>query len=368
MPMPDPKKRSLLPDQYRLLVEGGPILIWRSGTDSKCDYVNDAWLVFTGRSFDWEVGDGWAEGVHPDDRQDCLQTYRRHFEQRLPFQMEFRLRRHDGLYRHVLDRGAPFADEQGAFGGFIGSCVDIQDRKETEEAKDAFLRMMAHELRTPLSSMAMFVEIMRRTAARGTLNPPEAFAKLDAQIDRLDRLVDDLSRSSRLKELELSLEDLELGDLIKRVVEFRWKTFREARNDRRHVIEWQGIGQPRWVRGDRMRLEQVFTNLLDNAIKYSPGGGAIRVSLGTRNGLHSVSIADPGIGVPSEEVSLLTHRFFRASNASRENYSGLGLGLSVANEILERHEGVLEFESQIGKGTTATACLPAISPRPDTVS
>ena len=357
--MENSNKPSLALDQYRLLVEQSPVLIWRSGQDAKRDYFNESWLRFTGRSFEQEEGDGWMHGVHPEDLPECLATYRRHFEGRSSFQMEYRLRRHDGAYRHVLDRGAPFSGPAGVHVGFIGSCTDVQDRREAEEAKEAFLRMMAHELRTPLSSMRMFVEIMRRTAARGALNPPETFAKLDGQIDRLDRLVDDLSRSSRLKELELSLENLELGDLVKRVVEFRWRTAREARNDWRHSIEWEGAAEARWIRGDRLRLEQVFTNLLDNAIKYSPRGGTIRVALAARNGWHCVSFADPGIGVPPAEVPLLTRRFFRASNASRENYPGLGLGLSVASEIVKRHRGVLEFHSEVGVGTTATVCLPA---------
>jgi PAS domain S-box-containing protein len=356
---PDPGRPSLAPDQYRFVVENGPLLIRRMGPAAKCDYVNEAWLRFTGRSFDQEVGDGWVRGVHPDDLPGCLATYSRQFERRNDVEMEYRLMRHDGVYRYIWDREAPLRDHRGDFVGYIGSCIDIQDRKEAEEATGALLRMMAHELRTPLSSMRMFVEIMRRAGARGVTNPPESFAKLDAQIDRLDRLVNDLSRSGRQKELELSLESLELGNLVKRVVESRWQTLRETREDLRHWIEWEGIEQSHWVRADRLRLEQVFTNLLDNALKYSPRGGTIRIALGEREGMHFVSFADPGIGVPAKETPLLTRQFFRASNASRENYPGLGLGLSLVNEIIAGHRGALRFHSELDKGTTVTVCLPA---------
>jgi two-component system CheB/CheR fusion protein len=120
--------RALPPEQYRLLVESSPVMIWRSGLDSKCDYFNETWLAFTGRTFEQELGNGWAEGVHSEDFDRCLAIYLDHFGRRAVFEMEYRLRRHDGVYRYIFDRGVPFFDEAGQFGGFIGSCVDVDER------------------------------------------------------------------------------------------------------------------------------------------------------------------------------------------------------------------------------------------------
>ncbi len=124
----------LQPDEYAILVEQSPILIWRARTDGLCDYFNQRWLAFTGRTMDQEFGNGWAEGVHPDDLDRCLEIYLSHFERREIFEMEYRLRRHDGAWRWLFDRGVPMYHPDGSFGGYIGSCTDITERKEAQAA------------------------------------------------------------------------------------------------------------------------------------------------------------------------------------------------------------------------------------------
>lgn len=119
-------------EEYRALVEQSPTMVWRSGLDAGCDYVNSRWLAFTGRTLAQELGEAWAESVHPDDVEASRALYLDHFARREPFEREHRLRRHDGTYRYVRDRGAPYHDADGAFAGFIGSCVDIDDRRRAE--------------------------------------------------------------------------------------------------------------------------------------------------------------------------------------------------------------------------------------------
>ena len=117
-------------DQYRLIVESAPNMIWRAGTDSLCDYFNATWLAFTGRTQEQEYGNGWAEGVHPDDFDRCVKYYMENFEARRAFEMEYRLRRHDGEWRWINDMGVPFHDDDGVFAGYIGSCMDVTDKVE----------------------------------------------------------------------------------------------------------------------------------------------------------------------------------------------------------------------------------------------
>ncbi len=116
--------------EYKTIVETAPNLIWRSGLDAKCYYFNKTWLDFTGRTFEQEYGDGWAEGVHPDDLERCVKIYLDNFGNKTPFEMEYRLRRHDGVWRWINDRGVPAVDESGVFSGFVGSCLDVTDKVE----------------------------------------------------------------------------------------------------------------------------------------------------------------------------------------------------------------------------------------------
>ncbi|MEI8291878.1 MAG: PAS domain S-box protein, partial [Verrucomicrobiota bacterium] len=121
-------------DFYLSLLENAPAMVWRAGTDAKCDWFNASWLKFTGRRMEQEVGDGWAEGVHPEDLNRCVKLYLDSFHKREPFEMEYRLRRHDGKFRWITDSGVPFNNLDGSFGGYIGYCHDINDRRETDAA------------------------------------------------------------------------------------------------------------------------------------------------------------------------------------------------------------------------------------------
>lgn len=125
--------------EYKAIVELSPNMIWRSGTDTRCNYFNETWLRFTGKRLEDEVGDGWAEGVHPDDMELCIKTYLESFHKQKSFEMEYRLIRFDGQWRWINDRGVPFFDESGDFAGYIGSCIDV-----TEKIEGKRLTEMAH--------------------------------------------------------------------------------------------------------------------------------------------------------------------------------------------------------------------------------
>ena len=134
-------------EEYKLLVEKAPIMIWRANVTMECDYFNEIWLAFTGRPMEQETGNGWAEGVHPEDFGRCLKIYTEHFTRREIFEMEYRLRRYDGVYRWIFDRGVPYSDSEGNFKGYIGSCIDVTERREAREALKRAQELEIEQLR-----------------------------------------------------------------------------------------------------------------------------------------------------------------------------------------------------------------------------
>jgi len=121
--------------EYQALIEQAPILIWRANKDALCDYFNERWLAFRGRTMEQEYGNGWAEeGVHPDDLDRCLKIYQESFNKHEIFEMEYRLKRYDGVFRWIFDRGVPYYDDRGGFSGYIGSCIDVTERVEAQAA------------------------------------------------------------------------------------------------------------------------------------------------------------------------------------------------------------------------------------------
>ncbi|HYQ18015.1 MAG TPA: histidine kinase dimerization/phosphoacceptor domain -containing protein [Polyangiaceae bacterium] len=133
--------------RFRLLADNAPVMLWMSGLDGSCEFFNTTWLEFTGRTLAQERGNGWAEGVHADDFQDCMDIYLNAFVARRAFRMEYRLRRHDGQYRWILDQGVPRYAAQQVFEGFIGSCVDITEMRESAEALRARSLALSSALR-----------------------------------------------------------------------------------------------------------------------------------------------------------------------------------------------------------------------------
>ncbi len=340
------------------VVEHSPAMMWRSGPDAKHDYVNGTWLRFTGRRLEEEVGDGWVEGIHPDDRVKRLAVEQLHAADGTPFEARYRLRRHDGEYRPVLDRGAPYR-EDGEFRGFIGFCIDLGERGEADQAaRDGFFRAIAHELRTPLQALRMLVEIVRRSAEAGKSPDPLMRNRIDAQFDRLGEMIDQVAEAGGRQDPGIRPEPLDLALLLRRLTEGKNELLHVPSARTRHVLRYRGPEHATTV-GDRRRLKLAFGSLIDNAVKFSPRGGVVELRLKVDPAEICVQVRDQGIGIPAAEIPHVSRRFFRGSNAPRENFPGPGLGLATARDIVERHGGSLEIQSEVDHGTCVTARLPA---------
>jgi PAS domain S-box-containing protein len=352
--------------RFRNMADASPVLLWMSGTDGLCTFFNQTWLRFTGRTLEQEWGVGWAEGVHFEDFQRCMDTYLAAFGERRVFEMEYRLRRADGEFRWILDRGTPRYMPDGTFAGYIGSCVDITERKAAEvelrravQVRDEFLSIASHELRTPLTATQLQVDGLARLLrgdAEANLRSgrlARSVAAVSGQVVRLSELVNVLLDVSRIASGRLELEpaELDMSDLARQVIE-RWRPAAAAARCELVLRPPPGELRGRW---DPLRLEQVFNNLLSNAVKYGQGR-PVEVSVEGDARRARFSVTDRGIGIAATDHGRIFDRFERA--VSGRNYGGLGLGLWICRQIIEGMNGTIKLESAPGDGATFIVELP----------
>ncbi|MFL5410912.1 MAG: ATP-binding protein [Myxococcales bacterium] len=256
--------------------------------------------------------------------------------------------------RWIRRSSTPVRSESGAYLGRMFVYMDVTAEKQLDRERSEFLTVAAHELRTPLTPLSMYLQGIERRLARGLPIEPELVVKARRQVGRLSRLVEDLLDVSRLESgrLTLSRDRVALDQIVSEVV----SDFRAAAPQHEIVLRRPTRGVQ--AMGDRERLEQVVVNLVQNAIKYSPQGGRVEVSVERDGSQARVTVTDEGIGIPKDEQRHIFERFFRAQNATTRNYGGLGIGLYVSNEIVERHGGAFEVVSEPGKGTTFGFTIP----------
>ncbi len=352
--------------RFRLVADAAPVLIWLSGADKLCYWFNQPWLAFTGRSLAEERGNGWIEGVHHEDLEGCLQTYTAAFEARTPFSMEFRLRRHDGEYRWLIDNGVPRYGPGGEFDGYIGSCLDVTEYKNAETGlrdadrrKDEFLATLAHELRNPLAPISNGLHVMRLAGASGTLE--QARTMMERQLTQLVRLVDDLLDVRRVTsgKLELRRESVALSEVIGAAIE----TSRPAIEQAGHALAVDLPDEPIFLDGDATRLAQVLSNLLNNAAKYTHLGGTVRLAARREDDTAVLTVADNGIGIPPAMLGKVFEMFTQVDRALEKTTGGLGIGLSLAKGLVEMHGGTIVARSEgEGRGSEFVVRLPVALP------
>lgn len=354
-------------ERFRLMADTAPVLIWMAGTDKKCAYFNKPWLDFTGRNIEQELGDGWTEGVHPDDLAQCFDTYVNAFDARRPFEMEYRLRHASGEYHWIMDYGTPRFTPQGEFAGYIGSCIDITRRKEAEEAlresdrrKDEFLATLAHELRNPLAPLKNALHILKQPKSEKTRRN-EALTIMGHQLQQMVRLVDDLLDVSRIShgKIELRKKRITFAEAIDMALETA-KPLIEANG---HTLTLDIPKTTSWLDADLTRLAQVFANLLGNAAKYTKPGGKISLKAEVEDQMLVVTICDTGIGIPPEMLSKIFDMFTQVDASIERTHGGLGIGLTLVKKLVELHGGTVEASSRgLHQGSEFVVRLPFVMP------
>ncbi len=243
-----------------------------------------------------------------------------------------------------------------------------QEAQKAIQVRDDFISIASHELRTPVTSLKLYVQVLQKQLARlGEENVVQSLTKMDAQLNKLTLLIKDLLNVSRIElgRLDFQQELFDLNELVKETVEQIRPT------TGKHGIRVEGqVAQPAW--GDKDRIGQVLTNLLTNAIKYSPQTDRIIVRLTSTQDAAMVSVQDFGIGIEQEHISAIFDRFYRVNDPDEKTYPGLGIGLYISYEIIKRHGGTLSVESKKGHGSVFSFTLPyksrTLSPGDEAVS
>ena len=351
--------------RFRVMADQTPVPLWMSDADRRYVYLNRAWLAFTGRTLENELGDGWTAGIHPEDFAPRQATFAEAFDARKSFTLEYRLRRHDGAYRWVLDHGAPRFDGDGAFAGYIGACLDVTERKEAastrglfEQRKISFLSSLAHELRNPLAPIRSSVELLQRMAPGADPRVGRAQEIIERNCARLAGIVDDLLDLSRIDSgsLQLAREAVELAPAVERAVARHAASLR----DRGQRLALDLPPGRLAVVGDPARIEQMLAILVGNAVTHAPQDGNIKVAARANDDTIDLSVTDDGGGIDDALQPHLFDLFDRASEGAADGARGLGTGLAIVARLARLHGGTVSAHSDAsGEGSRFVLSLPA---------
>lgn len=366
--------------RFRQLADAMPQIVFSARPDGHVDYFNRKWFEYTGFPNDGRTGDdSWAAVHEPDSLKRIARVWGDALRTGQPYEIEYRLKRHDGMWRWHLGRALPIKDQNGNIIRWFGTNTDIHDqrtlldanqrllesersaRSELEHAsrvKDEFLATLSHELRTPLNAILGWTQILRQGG-----NEPDELEHALEIIERNTRsqaqIVEDLLDMSRIiaGKIHLDVSRVDAADILRSSV----RSITPTASSKQIQLDLQIDPRPHLLNADPARLQQVFWNLLTNATKFTPSGGRVTVSLSREPGNCVISVSDTGEGIEPDFLPHVFERFRQANASTTRRHGGLGLGLSIARQLTELHGGTLRASSPgPDLGSTFTIRLPML--------
>jgi PAS domain S-box-containing protein len=366
--------------RFRNMANNAPFMVWVTDSTGYCTFLSESWYEFTGQTEETGLGFGWINAVHPEDREQAMNVFLRAHERQEPYSTEFRLGRKDGGYSWALDAAAPRFTESGQFEGYIGSAIDITERKQVEterdmvlqleqtaraeaeranRIKDEFLAVLSHELRSPLNPILGWSQLLiggKLSAAKTA----QAFETIERNARLQSQLIEDLLDVSRILQgkLRLNVAPVNIATIILSALE-TVQLAAEAKKIQVQTILNPDVGL---VVGDTGRLQQIMWNLLSNAVKFTPEGGRVEVKLAQIAREVQIQISDTGKGIIPDFLPYVFEHFRQEDGATTRKFGGLGLGLAIVRQLIELHGGRVFAESPgEGQGATFTVRLPLLN-------
>jgi PAS domain S-box-containing protein len=353
--------------QFETLADSIPQIAWMADAAGEIFWYNQRSSEYTGLTIDALHATGWNQLLHPDERARVEGSYRDAVAQGQPWEDVYRLRSASGDYGWFLGRALPIRDENGRIVQWFGTSTDITEARHAEERlrqyaeqtekalelHDEVLALVSHDLRNPVNNIFMAASLLL------DVELPEE--KRRAQIENIrsaaltmNRLIQDLVDVAKAEAGGLSLELAEeaIPPLLQEIV----NSFALATSEKDLQLRYEVRGAVPHIRVDRARIQQLLTNLIGNAIKFTPPGGRIIVRLEPRPGELLFSVEDTGVGIAAEDIGRVFDRFWQAGKTKR---AGAGLGLAICKAVVQAHSGRIWVESREGKGSTFSFTLPA---------
>ena len=337
-------------ERFRSLAQTLPQLVWITDAKGNLEFTSVRWKEYTGIEPGGEKE--WKAIVHPDDYDNINAAWLHCLTTGNLYNFDVRLKSKTGQYKWHAVKGEPVVDQENKIVKWVGAFTDIHEQKLKDERKDEFISIASHELKTPLTTVKGYLQMLELTLDE---NNPDAnlFAKKASQsVTRLNELIGQLLDVSkiRLGKLNYTITTFDFNEMVDSTVENMQLT------SPTHTIVKTGkvYGE---VTGDKDRLQQVLINLLTNAIKYSPNAKKVFINAAQQNDMINISVKDTGIGIAKQSLHKIFDRYHRIEEHAA-HFQGLGIGLFISYEIIQRHHGKLWAESEPGKGSTFHFTIP----------
>jgi len=343
-------------EHFKLLANNIPQMTWTNLPNGEVDFYNQRWYEYTGLTASDAKKTDWRKRItHPDDLDLSEKKSLAALQSGNVYEGESRFKRADGAYRWHLLRAVPLRNDGGEIIFWVGTATDIEDQKAEMDRKDEFIGIASHELKTPLTSVKGYLQLIGHKKEILPDNVKQYVNKATVALNKLQHLVNDLLDVSKIKagKLEYAITTINLADLVSACVENAEHIYSSHKFDNKARYEFL-------IKGNDERLEQVIMNLINNAVKYSPVSKDIIISTSKHDGMVRVSITDFGIGLSGKQKKRIFERFYRVEDKKYMS-SGLGIGLYISQQIIDNHDGKIGVESELGKGSTFYFDLPLVN-------